>query len=71
MTGTELKTVGEYARIFQFRRFGDRVRMDAVIFDGESWITDRHTLAQFSDTETARELNERGFGIERHGWYTR
>ena len=63
MTGTELETIGEYARIFQFHRSGDRVRMDAVIFDGESWVTDRHTLTQFSDTEIERELMDLEFGV--------
>lgn len=70
MTGTQLETAGEYARIFQFRRSGHRVRMDAVIFDGESWVTDRHTLTQFSDEEIEEELRKQKFIVERHGWYT-
>lgn len=61
---------GDCARLFQFRRLGDRrVRMDALVFHDESWFVDRHELTEFDDETVALSLAELGFVVKRQDWY--
>lgn len=57
------------ARLYQFHRGGDRARMDALVFYGEEWFTDTHTLTVFDPTTIADSLRELGYTAETHDWY--
>jgi SAM-dependent methyltransferase len=58
------------ARLYQHRAIGDDcVRMDALIFFGEEWFVDTHTLTTFDAGTVADSLNELGYAVETHDWY--
>lgn len=58
------------ARLYQFRRTGtDRARMDALVFVGEDWFVDTHTLTVFEIGTIADSLEELGYTVETHDWY--
>jgi SAM-dependent methyltransferase len=57
------------ARLYQFRRQGERARMDALVFVGENWFVDAHTLTVFDRGTVADSLGELGYAVETHEWY--
>lgn len=61
---------GDLARLYQSSRIEDRrVRVDALVFHGESWFVDRHTLTEFAHEEVGVALTDLGFVVERKDWY--
>lgn len=58
------------ARLYQYRPIGDdRVRMDALVFFGEEWFADTHTLTAFDAGTITDALGELGYAVETHDWY--
>lgn len=58
------------AWLHQFIHTGDRrVRMEAVVFHGESWFLDRRDLTRFENEEVGVALTDLGFVVKREDWY--
>ena len=74
MAGLALQVVPsaerDCARLYQYRAIDDdRVRMDALVFFGEEWFVDTHTLAAFDAGTVADSLGDLGYTVETHDWY--
>ncbi|WP_122090769.1 methyltransferase domain-containing protein [Halalkalicoccus subterraneus] len=60
---------GDCARLSQCSRIDDRrARVDALVFHGESWFVERHTLTEFAHEEIAIALTDLGFVVKREDW---
>ena len=58
------------ARLYQYRHGrGNRTRMNALVFFGEEWFTDTHTLTFFDEGTIADSLGELGYAAGTYGWY--
>ena len=58
------------ARIYWYRRPDNtHVRMDAIVFHGDEWFADRHTLTDYPTGVVAEYLRDLGFDVDVHDWY--